>query len=196
MKKALLLTTILFLFIAATHALITKGSILLGGDVGFGNKKTDKSDLNKQNDFFIRPTIGLAVKDNLVAGILGNYTHTKTTNNASYLTSDNTIAGGGLFLRRYFSVAKNFYLYGEGDLSYNYNKFIESTGIDSRLDSRINAVTLSLAPGLAYAVSKKFHLELAFNNLVRAGYDKTRTETTSIGGKTTEVSHSFGLSAG
>ena len=72
MKRITLLSVSVLLFVLVTNAQITKGSIYLGGSIGASNAKGEVStstELGKRKSISISPSVGVAVKDNLIAGV-------------------------------------------------------------------------------------------------------------------------------
>ena len=179
MRKLLPLTIASLLITTFVNAQINKGSVLLGGNIGFGNSKNNRNTNYKENYVYLSPVIGVAVKTNLVAGVTVLYSHSKYLNDTLGNKQNNTLAGGSLFLRRYFPVAKNFYVYGQGSVGYSHEHSTQEH-LDFFRDDVTNTISLEVAPGLAYAVSKKFHLELGLNNQFAFSYGKDNTEVQEI----------------
>lgn len=163
------------------HAQIRKGSIFLGGGISFGNQKIEMSGsgfgVPSQTTklTIINPAVGIAIKDNLIIGINLTYSDAKQTvpsNNNSTLTIKQ--AGGGLFIRKYFPIAERFYLFGEGGLGYLHQEQeqIDAFGSGSNTNSAKGySINLNLYPGVSYAITKRFFLELGLNNLLAAKYE-------------------------
>jgi hypothetical protein len=166
MKKFVLSTLASFIVIFS-QAQITKGSILLGGGVTFNKTKYDGSyPYNNSNYWGISPSFGIALKENLVYGININYYH--------YQYSSNNY-GGGIFLRKYFPLGKNFYFFGEPELNY---RRMKSESYPYATDYSIIknwSLNLGLQPGISYAISRKFHLETGLGDIVYIYYEKTKT---------------------
>src|SRR5215218_4159663 len=120
MKKTLLLAFSLFLIATVSHAQITKGSVLLGGNIGFGGSKDEYGNQPEVHTFTFNPVLGIAVKENLVTGINIFYNHSKTTNNMPG-KQEAGVTGGGLFVRKYVPLGMKFYLYGQGNINYTSN---------------------------------------------------------------------------
>lgn len=99
----------------------------------------------------------------------------------------------GLFYRRYASLGKNFYLFGEGAVYYSHGKQInEALSFVSKSTQKSNSVGLNLYPGVAFAVNRKIHLEVGLNNLLDFNYGSSNIESISSG--TTNTSKSSGFS--
>lgn len=198
----------LFFLIAVTCALTTraqigKGSLSVGGSIGFNQIKSkgdaSTTSTSKTTTTTISPAIGVAIKENLVFGVRFNYTKYKQRNNydiANYLNGDIKNYGGGIFLRQYVPVINRFYVFGEGSATYN---DIKETSIQGYYTSKNERKTkgwntgLSFTPGISYGVSKKFQIEGGFNSLFSVTYAKSKTKYNGTPMGTTE-SFSGGIS--
>lgn len=179
MKKALLGTTVLMLFAFVAEAQISKGKILLGGTLGYstGSSEADyplpSPPYDKQHFVTISPSVGKVIKDNLVLGIVGSYfTGLQRSQNQSNETEWKTDGyGGAVFLRRYISLTKNFYFFGQGAAGYSVNKQTQTTNKQLITESKNGLANLALLPGLSYAVTPKFFVEANLNNLALITYN-------------------------
>lgn len=164
MKSKIFTLIVLGLCITATmNAQIKKGSVLLGGSVGFSSSKSeDEYSKNKQHNFNISPAAGKAIKDNLIVGVDVSVGGSKrTVNGFNYRGNSH---GVGIFVRKYFEAAKRFYLFGQGRVGTDFYKQEHdyNGGFAKRQGHSINA---GFSPGVSYAVSNKVHLESGFTNL-------------------------------
>jgi hypothetical protein len=189
MKKALLLACTFISIVAVSHSQITKGSILLGGNIGLNKSKiqSETNQSSKSNTVNFNPTAGIAIKDNWVVGINAGFSDFEADPSAYYsYMRDQEVYSGGIFVRRYSTLGKNFYLYGNGSI--NYNKTSHSQIYTNNHENYYysKGVALSIAPGIAYAISRRFHLEASLNDLLTVGYTTSRTKNiTHVGGITT-----------
>lgn len=190
------------LFISASFfasAQISKGSTLLGGGVNYSNVKSDNSGINevKQSNTSIILSAGKAVKENTIVGGSLSYGTFNTKTNNNNPPSESSSYGAGIFMRKYRTLGKNFYLFGQGDLSYGYGKTKQSqisSGTEIKNTSKGWNIIAGVTPGISYALSRKFQLELGFNNLVSVGYGSTKFSTTSPGNTTNSKHSSFNVS--
>jgi hypothetical protein len=179
-KSTLLLLGILFLASYA-EAQIKKGTLLLGGGISAGiGKQETNTDQSKSDGISIYPVIGWAIKDNTVVGIKAGYTSNNQHVNQSTQFFD--AYSLGLFLRRYLGLGKSFYLFGEASAAYAHQKSKSESTPSYSNSITSNGISLDFFPGIAYAVNKRIHLELALNNLVSFSLGKSRMEYTSTGG--------------
>lgn len=195
MKKTALLTCIAFcLFSLTSSAQITKGSVLLGGGISGGRNTTENNNQeNKYSSLALYPSIGLAVKENTVTGLRLSYSHSKSGPDNSSYKQEQKSYGAGLFYRKYKSLGKQFYLFGEGAAYYIHSELTNKMP-DFMSTQKMGSIGLNFYPGVAYAVSRKVHLEAGLNNLVDLSYNENKTVTSSLGGTTTSKGSGFGFS--
>src|ERR1700748_1997091 len=114
--------SILFISISmVSNAQISQGSLLLGGDLSFNSQNTRTPQGSPSNynatTVTLNPSIGKAIKDNLVLGLILDYSHYSTNSEnpgvPNTVTDYNTY-GAGVYLRKYFPVGKNFSVFTEG----------------------------------------------------------------------------------
>jgi hypothetical protein len=186
MKKMALLTCVLLCILSLTSsAQITKGSVLLGGGISGGKNKSESNNLESHySSFSFYPAIGLAVKENTVVGLRLSYNHSKSeTDNNPYKQEQNGYSAG-IFYRKYMSLGKQFYLFGEGAAYYSHSNQ-ENIYPDAKMIQETNSVGINFYPGVAFAASKRIHLEIGLNNLVDLSYNRNETKNTSLGNTTT-----------
>ena len=193
MKKVILFTIISVSLYSVAKAQISKGSILLGGGISINDTKYDQSSSSseiKENHISINPAVGIAIKDNLVAGIKLNYGRSENSYDPSMFQpslNESTSYGGGVFLRKYLQLGKGFYLFGDGSLDFTKYKEEQSyTPINApSFQSIINKgwnVSLGFNPGISYAINTKFHLEAGLPNLLILDYGKSKKDINFSGG--------------
>ena len=182
--RALLL--VLFItFSLCGHAQIQKGSTLLGGSLNFnsGNKKG--------TGFGISGQYGKAYKENTFRGFQLGYNHSDQTGSIA------NVYFGGIFYRRYVPVIKQFYFFGEVNLNAGYSNSKLTPGFSgpSAVNTQIISYygSLSLIPGLSYAVNSKLHLEIVFLSLANLYYAHNENKNTSGGITISDRENSFGL---
>lgn len=123
MKKITTLFVIILFVSFNSSAQISKGATLLGGDISAYTEKQDNNGVeNKISGFAFSPVIGKAIKKNLV---LGGYLSFAATDNEGIngtLNSKDHFYGLGVFLRKYETVSKNFYVFIQGGARGGYSK--------------------------------------------------------------------------
>jgi opacity protein-like surface antigen len=180
MKKFLLLSLSAFLLLSITaSAQIKKGSVLLGGGIsGQQSKSENGSRETNYSSFSFYPSVGLAIKDNTIAGVNFFYSHSKSQESPNQ-SGKGQGYGGGLFYRKYLPLGKGFSLFGEGSVFYQFLK--STTELNSSTPSyyiqKNQSIGLVAYPGLAYAVSKRFNIEVAINNFLSVTYSNNKRTT-------------------
>ena len=176
--KTKILLSFAFLVCAAitAHAQINKGRYLLGGSIGVSSSVSHQSTEMKNEGLGTNIQFGKVIKDNTVAGIIGWYNY----NSGPQYKSNQYSAG--VFYRKYKSIAKDLYLFGEGDALYSYSK---STVGDFQIGSSAtrsisNGGSLSFIPGISYSICKRMQMELVMQNLFSLSYGVTKNEATNI----------------
>lgn len=172
-------------YVVTSQAQIDKGSVLLGTSIGYSQIKSkngvSSGNNTKSQSFIVSPAVGVAIKENLVAGIRFNYMKTTQKSNydyANYYNSDTKNYGGSIFIRRYVPLISRLYVFGEGNASYNIIRETTTQGYYSGKNERKAKgwnTGLSITPGISYGVCKKVQVELGFNSLLSASYGKTKT---------------------
>jgi opacity protein-like surface antigen len=170
--------------LSASYAQINKGTVWIGSNFSYAR---DKPKTDQQTNFWktrtvsILPSFGVAIKENLVLGIFGNYTNVYREQQSTYYYNkrEEKIYGGGLFVRRYVPVFKRFYLYGEGRLGYNKSEIEENwanTSASGFSNLKSWETGLTFTPGIAYAITRNILLETGVAALFDARYKNSETK--------------------
>ena len=210
------LPLLLFVFISFyANAQIKKGTVLLGGQIASGSFKRENSNSNSfpqpiptnrkevSRSFTIGISAGKTIKENTVIGFIFNTGNDKQTVNYSpteFFTQKSSYNETGLFLRKYKKLAKEFYIYGQGNALVNFGKSSSSfTNPTNNSSSTQTGGTISFAPGIAYAFSKKLHLELSMQSLLTVQYFNSKINYTNpliSSSKTSGYNFNTSLSSG
>jgi hypothetical protein len=196
MERITLLSIAIFLFASITKAQITKSSVYLGGSIGASTTKLEYSNTStdgKSPWLSINPTVGVAIKDDLIAGINLTYTHGKTENFNNNQNNERNGYGAGVLLRKYYPLSNRFYLFGESGLGYFHQKweYLQTPGYNYTSVNNQNSISANLFPGLAIHVTKSFYFEAAFNNLIQIGYSGLTLTSNSFGSTSTTKQKDF-----
>lgn len=186
MKKNLFFLSIALFFFTFTHAQISKGSIWLGGNIGYNGSKDGQTG-TKQSLFYFSPGIGTAVKENLILGIQLDFSKSKFENGGDQTGS---AYGADLFLRKYWTIVKRLYVFGHFQGGYRSTKD-ESEYTNYHKTVNGDVINLGVSPGLAFSINRKIQLESKFNNLFFVSYNKTKTNQIVSGTETSFDGHSF-----
>lgn len=194
-KTVLILLVLLFAAALPSFAQITKGSILLGGNLSFSSIKTEPSIGNEYTtrSYWVGPSIGAALKENRVFGVGLLAGKTKTGDSQNGLEYSNY--GGLIYYRPYLPLGKNFFLFGQTSAAFttsNNTHHINGVLLDQQ---KQDVFSLSLYPGVSYAVNEKIHLEVGINNLVQLSYVNTEI-TTNSNTRNKSKGMSFDINAG
>jgi hypothetical protein len=172
--KFLLPMAIIFFTATAANAQINEGRYLLGGSVGYNHSKNQPSTTPESKTFYSNIQLGKVIKDNTVAGIIASYSSTQY-DQANKFSQFST----GVFYRKYKSLAKDFYFFGEGDLVYSHSKSTQGILQPGSFftKSTSNSGAISFVPGISYSVCKRMQIELSMPNIASISYVSTKTET-------------------
>lgn len=176
-------------------AQITKGSTLLGGNISYASQKYEYSNGNttqEQSLYTVGLNYGKAIKQNLLVGGGFNYGHSESEIGNTPNPKTN-IYEAQVFLRKYFQLGKIIYVYGEPALTYGQSKTKEEHNTDYRTENTGWSATLDLTPGLAFALTPKFHLEIGLNDLVYIGYGQQENKTFALGNVSSSKTTNFGF---
>jgi hypothetical protein len=192
MIKKLLLSASVILMALVSNAQFKKGSILLGGDVGFGKQNsTDVNFFSKSNNLSVSPVIGIASKENVFQGVRLNYSTSK--NEYSINNVSKSIGyGAGYFYRKYKTVFGKFSGFLQAGAGLDFSKHNVSGAFPSEANGLY--MSISISPGITFPIFKHIYLESGFSNIAAVHYQKSkRTVPNSPGQNAT--SNSFGFSS-
>ncbi|RYF85945.1 MAG: autotransporter domain-containing protein [Chitinophagaceae bacterium] len=203
MRKFYFLAIASVCFSFLSQAQIRKGSVYLGGDINISSQKEEQlmpmpggtNSEGKNTFIYIGPAVGIAIKENVFAGV--DFLYGKS--DSKYLNSPNSskvsALAGGIFIRRYFPLANKFYLFGQVRLGYQKRNEDQTSLVNSdRIEEDSWSVQANLFPGLSYNVYKSLYFEMGLNNLLQLGYLHTdRTQTSALGGSISTESKTFNL---
>jgi hypothetical protein len=116
---------------------------------------------------------------NTVIGLIGSYS---SDNNSTYSSQFKiTYYNAGIFYRKYKMLLTNFYFCTEVKSSYSdTNNVEESYKGGQNLRSRSRGVTISLIPGISYAIWKRMQMELSIPSFVNLSYSHLTTIGSSL----------------
>ncbi len=184
MKKRLPILAIICLLAATSHSQIRKGMIFLGADLNGSiySKKVEGMVTEKNHSFGIIPTFGKVIKDNILFGGRIGVQGSKTESQNSSYEFKNTTFHVGVFLRKYKSLGNSgFFLFGQAGLNLLRGKHENSNNSNYGDNAKSFLVSLSAYPGIAYAATKRLHLETGLNNLVMLNYESLNRTLTNAG---------------
>lgn len=153
--------------------------------LGFGlNFQTSSNEINsstvpqttKNSGYNVSVELGFAKKENRLSGFFLNsgYGVSKIEYSgqpANNYKNNNFNIGGGYFTRKYQSLGKNFFVFGEGRAGFNYSQQNNHSNTTNQSPKQFG-VSAGLYPGLAYKWTNRFLLELRFADFVSVGYSQ------------------------
>ena len=175
--KKLLLSALAVSFTFLSQAQITKGTTFIGGGFGINrsNSRGGDSSVSYQNPYTsgysIAPTVGWAIKDDLVFGVTLGYGHGKTdykSSNSPVSNSHNYL--GSLFLKKYKPLGRGFSLFGQGSLGINWSKTSSSQAPQYSSSQTSWGPSLTLLAGLAYRAGRHWQAEATLPGLAAINY--------------------------
>lgn len=207
MKKLIFLTAVGLSSLIAT-AQTGKGSMMLGGNLGFGssNYKSTQTTGNvtittndqKSSSITILPTFGYFVADQLVVGLMAGIDNSKTvyknpSGNVSEQTYqyNNTVIG--LFARKYFMPTTTFGMYGglqfmNGPSKNTIETVYNNNNPTTTVETKGSYTTVGLEGGVAFFPSNKFGMHLGVAGL---GWQSSKSESENSGTKYESKSSGF-----
>ncbi|MCU0380249.1 MAG: hypothetical protein MUE58_03575 [Chitinophagaceae bacterium] len=192
MNRKLLCIVLSVFMISIAHAQVKKGSWLLGGQLSFGaNKTTSGSSEQKNNGTYIQLSAGKAIRDNRVWGgqVSAGFSTQDFSNGTETGTQQSQDYSAGVFYRLYKNLGKDFFFFGQANADFRWGQgeaeFPNSA--DNRESTSIGG-SVSVTPGIAYALFPRFHVELTLPGLFGIGYNQSTT--TYANGQTPELKSS------
>jgi hypothetical protein len=189
MKQLLLLTAIITIFNSTLSAQIKKGSILLGGQIGFidyNGKFSTTQNKQKNGAALFNISAGTAISENKVLGIAASYYHTNddyANNGSVYSNTKYNRLNIDAFYRLYKKLAKDLYLFGEIGAGYIGSDETSANLPNNTIVTKYMTMggELYVTPGVAYRIYKKLQVELVIPRIVETNYtnQKRTTQPTS-----------------
>jgi hypothetical protein len=197
MKKFTLLALLIIAGCITVQAQIKKGSKLLGGGISFGFTESGITpNETEYKTFSINPSIGFVTKDNQAVGF-NLFFSRATTVVSGHPQSDVKMNGygGGVFLRRYLPLGKDFYLFGEGQANFSYAQTEQYPSPDVHSKQMQYSGSIVFYPGITYSIKNRIHLEAGLNNLLNFTYSRTENKVTTPLTENLSTTSGFNLSA-
>jgi hypothetical protein len=187
----------------SSSAQIKKGATLLGGQLIVNTQRSSNSSIvNPYSSGWITiaPAFGKAIKEDLVLGgeLSFGYSGTKY-DGSSYQENRSNSYGAHIFLRRYRTLGKGFFLFGEARTGFDYGhtRYLNPQSPSTEYTQNTASADLSFYPGLAYTLTNKLQLEAGFTNLalIRYSHGRTSGSSTVVGGSSDSFTLSSSLSS-
>lgn len=201
MKSKITILFISFFYCSLfASAQITKGSILLGGQINFSHSTLEQpiqGYKQKTNSGNISLSGGKAIDDNSVIGLNLQFGSSNNYYNQSpSQRQKSTRYGAGIFYRKYKTLAKDFYFFLEGGLNYSYGKSNVKDSSGNELQKTAQSdVQLRLGPGISYKVLKNLHLEISLPQMFSIDYGESKNTEQLNSYKSNGISFNSNLNA-
>jgi hypothetical protein len=186
MRKILLVVIVVLSSSFLANAQFTKGSILLGGSISYSASNFTPAYQSGQESYYgnFGISAGKAIKENAIFGISLTYSPVWNGTQFEYglgpLSYYNGVYGIGVFYRKYKSLGKEFYIFGEAGASFMGS---DESGKDTSgiklISGHTYGGTIYFMPGIAYKISKKVFLEITIPDLFTATYTASNTAVQS-----------------
>lgn len=197
-------TLLVFILIYSVgDAQVRKGDIMVGGNLQYyeqSQSTTPTSSVPADKGLNLDPSVGKAVKDNLVLGVDLGYNFYSSGDPDGTTVNYTTQHGGslGVFVRRYRPIGAGFSLFGQAEVSGNYTHVQYTTSTSNFVVGHSNSygLGLNLYGGVAYALNRRWQMEAGLPNLLAVNYVHSR-ETQQYTGLPATLSsqHGFDLSS-
>lgn len=180
MKKTVPALVVCLLASLISSAQIKKGAHFIGGSIGISRteNETDPGNVKYETtNFQFSPAYGYAIKQNLIIG--GDLVIQSGKNENNNNSQENNGFGAGFFVRKYLTLGKGFYLFGQGRFGV-LNTKTTSTPTNfpnNATTNRQTSVGVSLFPGVSYAINNKLQLEIGLNDLIYVQYANGKVES-------------------
>jgi len=203
MKKISLLTiAILFATAMSSFAQTSKGTLFLGGGLGFTStsekEKTSNSttDGDKNFSYSINPGVGYFISDKLALGLDFGFRGNNTTTTQGIIDPEeielkSTLLNVTPYARYYWMVGDNFGFTGTLGIGIGSGSTKTSTNSNTTTTSKISTLEVGLRPGIVFFPTSKVGLEANFGFVGFSSFtDKNPNDSSN---KT--ITSSFGLNA-
>lgn len=152
------------------------GQIFVGGDFGFNshtNKTKEMGTVTREYSDYslsLAPEAGKFLSEKVAIGIaLGFSVGGSHSVNANETTTKSSSFGINPFVRYYAWKSIKFSIYGEGRTGVEFSRSSRTTGPITDDDPDVTRLSVSIYPGLSYALTEKLELETSLRFL-SAGY--------------------------
>ncbi|MFN4006167.1 MAG: hypothetical protein ACK4HE_01520 [Chitinophagaceae bacterium] len=194
MRKIILATVLLLSLLNRVEAQFAKGTYLTGADIGFGSNTSDnlQGNISKGSSYRLGAIVGKTFNGSRFWGARFNFNTSQSKQNDAVTSRTNTF-GGGVFMRQYITIAKDFYAFGQAsaDVGVGNSKSLQPNTTNLLTVARSTNVNLSVAVGASYRIYKKMHVELSLPNIAITYYQHMRSFNNA--GNVNGKSSHFGL---
>lgn len=186
------------------RAQVNKGEIVLGGNIGYQDQASNGVTPPSPTTFHnlnINPSIGKAIRENLVLGLDLSYSHGSSGSGSGSQAQYSNASNGffaGVFLRRYKGLGNGFYLFGQAEIGsgYSHTSTDNPASVETSYRSNSYSASFQLYPGIAYALNRHWQIEAGLPNFFAINYSHTR-ETMVYSGQNEQpgTNHYFSINS-
>lgn len=178
MKNIYLMIVLAALLTSSAYAQLAKGTVSVGGSLGYAKSTIKGTQTGKKSEFTINPSVGYFFADNLEGYVFGVYGRSSKTENGTKVSGDGF--GGGLGVNKYFKLAEKLSFFTGPEFSFRrLNNYDNST---------TNEFGAFLGGGLQFMANK----HIGVNTRVAVlGYSASSTKIPNVVEK--EIIHNFGF---
>ncbi len=163
MKTTLLLLLVFLLASSFLHAQIDKGRVQIGGQFNFSDYHYNQSSgATNLTTVLFSPAIGRFYATNKLAGVFLNFSYNGFSSSKLYGY------GGGVYFRQYQPILKGLYVFADEQVTFTYTHGFNNASPSSVLNNY--SLFAGIKPGIAYDLTKRMQLEVAYNNLLSVAY--------------------------
>lgn len=219
MKKTLFAALFLSIGTLSAQAQISAGTKLLTGAINYSQGNTDDNSAGNYNStyerkarsFYVNPSLGYFVADNLAIGVEGGLSLSKTITDRSSgggfgnqffreeLEEKTRMLSGGLFGRYYRFIGDKVALYGQLGGGYQNTYFtnqLRQQGDTFSGSGRQEGIYANLLPGVVFFPTNKLGLELQLQGMSYSRLTEKRSGNSSASDYTSSgFNFGFGLSS-
>lgn len=174
MRKLLSLTALALGLGFYSNAQVSKGDLLVGGTLGLNNSNTNYNGAtNTTSNVNFNPRVSYAIGNNSILGLNLGYAYNKTKATSTDNQNSTNSFSAGVFWRNLMPIKGKFGWYPEvgGAVYTGKTKYTQNNSADNT--SKVQGFNAYVVPGLYYAVSPAFLLNVDFGG-VSYGSAKTK----------------------
>lgn len=194
-KKITLATMLLLCYSLIASAQIKEGSFLLNGAISYINTNNYDFPFNPKGNYSspsFTISAGKAFKENSVFGVILSYSNVAYSNIISnnidyggiisppYRNNKTNSYNAGVFYKKYKKLAKDFYLFGQLEVAFDFSHGIASDSSNESITIKSIGAQIVFTPGISYQILKNLQLELTIPNVGGIDYSTSKNIQPSI----------------
>lgn len=174
MRKFYVTSALSLLSFITAFGQIKKGSHFLGPQFSLNSTLIEEgTNESRQTGLITTLYYGKANRDNQVVGAFFSYSGSVSKNTVPSVgaKSSTSFVEAGMFIRRFKKIAKDLYLFGQGEAGVNYS-ILKNTpaGGGQVVETTQYGASVSLVGGLTYKIGKSLFLDLNIPEILSVSY--------------------------